>query len=422
MIIHQPEIIHRGTHTLAWSKITFDEPRQNFPEYLWYRVPSKYDDYLATGSDAFLIPGLLAGMHFGEDIHVLGRVSPRLVYNIDEAQVLLSLRFPRYLQRVKISFNRVDPLKKQLCRIGMAFSGGVDSLFTLWKHLPENQPDPDYQITDAVFIKGFDIYHHESKYYHYLYDAYKTHLAKINVGLIPLETNIVSILHNRMPFPYLFGPSIVGAGVVLSGGFTRYFVPSSWDHHKLMKNSYASDPWIDTLFSTDSTRVIHHGATHRRVEKVVEIADWDIAQKVLWVCTEAYLDRDAWNCSRCEKCFRTMIPLYSLGKLESYRTFAKPIRTNPDGLWWARKFNLRQDYASEIFPFVKMNKPDFLPWLRLGFILGMVRYWLVEYAPEFIRIWFRRFGYFVLRNEGSNSYELPEVVQLIKEFDDHTST
>jgi len=108
--------------------------------------------------------------------------------------------------------------------------------------------------------------------------------------------------------------------------------------------------------------------------------------------------------------------------LGNYRTFAKPIRINADGLWWARKFSMRHDFASEIFPFVKSYKPDFLPWLRVGYFLGRIRYWLVEHAPGFTKKWLRRFNYFVRRNEKSDSYELPEVTKLIKEFDDHSST
>src|SRR5512133_1750262 len=84
MIIHQPELLKQDDNTIVFSKIEMRHPSVNIPEYLWYKVPDHYAQYLSLQSDAFLIPGLLAGMHFQEDIVVRGAVSPRLAYHLDE--------------------------------------------------------------------------------------------------------------------------------------------------------------------------------------------------------------------------------------------------------------------------------------------------------------------------------------------------
>lgn len=422
MIIHHPEIVTREDKTVLWSRIELAKPREHFPQFLWYQIPNQFKEAFTLQSDAFLVPALLAGMHFKETIEVRGPVSPRLVYNLDEYQFLLHMRFPDYLNQVEIKYNQIKPLTLSPEGVGTTFSGGVDSLFTLWKHLPQNQSNPDYQVTHVIFIKGFDIVHAEKEEYWMMYDQYASRLNKIGIQLIPLETNSRSIRHMFLPESFFFGPTICGVGLAVSGLLKRFYVPSSWDYHHLKKVAYSTDAWVDRLTSTDTMNVIHFGATHRRIDKVAEIADWELAQEILWVCLEHKFEGTKWNCSRCEKCVRTMIPLYALGKLDQFITFAKPFKENRDGLWWMRKFSLKTDYVSETFPFVKLHKPDFLPWLRVAAIFGVIRYWLVTHLPDSIKRWFRQYGYFVTLNEAPDAYEDPEVTYLLRGMNDHPST
>ena len=421
MIIHQPEITTQDEHTIVWVKIELEKYRENFPEYLWYRVPNQYKEAFTLQSDAFLVPALLSGMYYGENIEVRGPVSPRLAYHLDEYQFVLSKRFKEYLNRVGIKYDEVKPLTVQPVGVGTTFSGGVDSLFTLWKHLPQNQPDPDYQITQVLFIKGFDLLHSEDQEYMLLYNRFSGELEKIGIDLIPMETNINSIRHLRLPASYTYGPTICGAGLSLAGILGRFLVPSSWDYYALKEKAYSADPWVDRLTSTDTLDVIHHGTNYRRVEKIAEIVDWELAQDILWVCLDHKFEGAKWNCSRCEKCIRTMIPIYALGKTDEFKTFAKPLKSNKDGLWWIRKFSMRHDFVSEMYPFVRKHKPDFSPWLRMAALFGMIRYWLVTNLPGPIKHWLRRYGYYVTRNEAPDCYEIPEITKLLRGISDHPS-
>jgi hypothetical protein len=210
-------------------------------------------------------------------------------------------------------------------------------------------------------------------------------------------------------------------GLSLAGLFRRFYVPSSGDYHYLEKTSYTSDPFADRLLSTNTLKVIHHGSTHRRVDKVEEIADWDIPQNLLRVCVEGNFESEFWNCSRCEKCVRTMIPLYALGKMERYKTFTKPFKTNRDVLWWFRKFNLDHEYNQEILSFAKKHKKQLLPWLIIAAFFGGVRYVLMKFIPRFVKNWLRQYGYFVRRYEVADAHESHEVTQIIQESHDHSS-
>lgn len=422
MIIHPPELINRNGLAIVHARVELHQHPANFPDQIWYRVPEEFSHLLSLQSDAFLIPCLLAGMYFQEAIEVRGPVSPRLAYNLAEYQHLLSLRFPESLSPVNINYNLLRALPGNPQGVGTTFSGGVDSLFTLWKHLPQNQPIPGHQVTHAVFIKGFDILPSEDPHYQFLLEKFKPAAAEIGVELIPLETNLLSIIHKRLPSPNFYGPIIIGTGQVFGAGFGKFIIPSSWDHKQLQKKAYSSDPLIDPFLSTDTLEVIHHGATHARIDKVEAIADWEIARKVLWVCEIHKFTQDTWNCSRCEKCVRAMIPLYALGKMDKFKSFEKPFNTNQDTLWWVRKYSAERVFSGEIFPFVRKHKPDLLPWLWAGATLGTLRWVIIKILPGFIKKWLRRYGYFVNRNDAEDAYENPEVNRLIKEHNDPSST
>lgn len=414
MIIHQPETITQNDHTIIWTKIELKNHRENFPDILWCRIPSQFADGISLQSDAFLLPGLLAGMHFGEDIEVRGNVSPRLAYHLDEYQFLLHFRMPQDIRPVKVHYQNLKPLEADPRAVGSTFSGGVDSLFTLWKHLPENQPIAGYQVTHVLFINGFDILLKDKTTYGGLFDRYQRALSEFNIPLVPLQTNLVSVILPRLMYRLFYGPVLIGCAQVLAGLFKRFYVPSSRDYYQLKIRESSSTPLSDMLLSTETLDIVHHGATHRRVEKIEEISDWGFAQENMRVCQHSFLDGDFMNCSRCEKCVRTMIPIYALGAMDKFKTFSKPIRANQEGLWWARKYDLNKDYVPEIIPFVKRHKPDLVPWLRFAAVIGTARFWFLRLIPGFIKNRLKRYGYFVDSLKEQYAFDDPDMIQIIR--------
>jgi hypothetical protein len=420
MIIHQPETIFKDGNFIVWSRIELEKPRENFPKYLWYKIPESYAGFISPQNDAFLVPGLLAGMHFEEDIEVRGIISPRLAYALDEYQFVLHFRMPNAVKPVTIQYNSLKPANKDATAVGVTFSGGVDSFFTLYQHLPQNQPIPEYQITHGLFIMGFDIRYQVKERYEKLFFQYEQALQQIKVVLIPLETNLVSIIVPRMILPHFYGPILAGSAHLFGGLFRRFYISSSKDYSQIKLRPASSDSLSDPLLSSDTLDIIHHGATHKRVDKVKEISDWDLVQKNLRVCFRGDSDEPTLNCSWCEKCTRTMTPIYVLGKMEKFSTFKKPFRTDRDGLKLARKFNPTQGYVPEFFPFVREHKPDFLPWLFAGVVLGYLRYWSLKLIPGFARKWLRRFGYFFDPLDSKYAFEDRATVALIQSNDHST--
>ncbi len=148
------------------------------------------------------------------------------------------------------------------------------------------------------------------------------------------------------------------------------------------------------------------------VKKIKEICDWVLPQKNLRVCS--CIHGESLNCSRCEKCVRTLIPLYALGKMKCFSTFEKPFTSNLDGIRWARKYNPTSPFIKEIIPFVRKLKPDLVPWLIFASIIGSGRYLFLRLIPGFFRKRLQRFGYFVDPLLQDHAFDNVEVSRLIK--------
>ena len=419
MIIHEPELIQKDGYAVLHARIEMSKKRENFPDNIWYRVPERFAPFMKLQSDSFLAASLLAGMYFREDIQVRGPVSPRLAYHLEEYQFILNFRYPRTIFPVSIQYEKLAVVEADPTGVGTTFSGGVDSLFTVWSHLPQNQPDRGHRVTHGIFIRGFDILQNEMDNYRRLFNEYSKQASNIGIDLIELETNVMGITHQRLNLSYFYGPLIISTGLSMSGLFQRFYMPSSWDHYHLKHKAHASDPLLDGFLSTDTMQIVHHGSTRRRIEKVEQISNWDLAQNILWVCQDAKFREHSWNCSRCEKCVRTMIPLYALGVLDKFTTFEKPIKKNAEILWYARKLKLPNTYVGEISKFLKRKRPELAPWFSLAVMLGSLRHLFIKYLPNFIRQWLRRYGYFSPHNESPDAYENLAVTQLIRSRHDH---
>jgi hypothetical protein len=75
-----------------------------------------------------------------------------------------------------------------------------------------------------------------------------------------------------------------------------------------------ADPILLPALSTENVALAPTGAEFSRVEKTRRIAGQELVQRHLDVCImEAGL-----NCSRCEKCLRTLLTLEILGHLNDY--------------------------------------------------------------------------------------------------------
>ena len=201
-------------------------------------------------------------------------------------------------------------------RVGLFFSGGADSFYSLLENLDE--------VTDLIFVHGFDI----------AYDwrdlSAKAEAWVREVGefygkrVICIETDIRSRLLDSLSSWGHQGHGVAMAAVahLLSSDFKRLLIAAS--HSQSPYIPWGTHPKLDPLWSRGGFEFLHDHAGVSRVEKIRRLSEESIARTTLRVC---WKNRGGnLNCGRCEKCLRTMLILSAFGVLDEFQVFAEPLR------------------------------------------------------------------------------------------------
>lgn len=381
MIIHEPKIEVEGAEVSVSARIEFQQTAQEMPERLWFKFPAKYVDWISSGSESFAAAILLTAMYWGEDMEIRGTVSPKFANGIEEYKHIFHLWEPQLFRDININYASVEEpkIKPRPARVLTAFSGGLDSMFTLWENLPKNQKLKQFQISHGFFMQGIDYSLDEDEAYQSTLNKYTELFKSLDLDLISARTNATLFSKYRINHAWIYGGILIGTGLALSAGFPKLYIPAG--HPYTFLDPAGSLPLVDYLLSTEIMEVIHHGAVYGRSEKLQQIAEWSVAQNNLRVCTRSPKRMDGINCSACGKCRQTMIRLEMMGKLSNYSTFTHPI-TLATLIPWALDNQFLSITVREMTKMaVKENRWGFV--LGLGFVRvgGIVRRWVKRIVP-----------------------------------------
>jgi hypothetical protein len=321
MIIEPPEVIEDGDNTTIRTNIEYAGKK----ERLWYSVDKKYGQYLTSERlDGFVVGLLPLAMELREDITVKGLMSEKLYYNLmNYYMAIYQLAVPT-LTAIKIY-----PQKLTNSRIiseeavGTGFSGGVDSFYTISRHLLDKDIPSKYKITCLVFSnvgghqpsgeneKSIDLF--ESRY-----EMLKSFPQDMGLDYIKIDSNLSDIV--KMAFYKNFQLSYLSSPLLLQKLFGKYYFASGFsykDSHVCnVKDIAYTDSAAVHLLSTESLDIISSGGEVSRIEKTRAITCSGIAKHRLNVCQMPH--DDGKNCSICVKCNRTLITLELLGCVDQY--------------------------------------------------------------------------------------------------------
>jgi hypothetical protein len=293
----------------------------------WFDIPSDLRSAISDTGNAWAVLMLPIACYYGETI-IVDRPLDRVLY---DNLIGLSSLWSNWYAEIKpvaieahtiVGVDRrevaIDPLKKAIC----SFSGGIDSLFSFFRHKDQVLGDGTAVIDDLLTVAGFNTSMDDFERMRVELDSFATRFRR---RLVPIVTN-VRYGRNPIETPYsialwmerLAHATFLAAIVHLLGRrYKEFIIPATATYRRLYPR-WGSHPLSDPLLSSTDLRVVHDGASFTRVERTELAARHDDALALLHVCSK---ERWQGNCSRCPKCVRTMATLDLHGARERARTF-----------------------------------------------------------------------------------------------------
>jgi hypothetical protein len=261
--------------------------------------------------DGFVFGVIFFAMRLGQDVQVHGPLSLDALLNLSEFQEAWVSWKPATYRKINIlpekiiEYVSLEGRKRAIA----AFSGGVDSIFTILRHNTKRLGNASYPLSESVLmVHGFDVPLDAAPQLEALINRTKPFLDELHLNLQIVRTNLkeaglqdwedsfmsqlACCLHN---YWHDFRFALVGSSEPYSG----------------LALPWGSNPATDYLLSGSGMRLVHDGAGFSRTEKVAQIRTHKTALKVVKVCWEG--QEASKNCGYCEKCIRTRLNFLAVG-------------------------------------------------------------------------------------------------------------
>ncbi len=279
-------------------------------EPLWF---DSDDAALTASPEAFASALLIAAATRGEPLEVEAAVDrswlERVPAIVAQVQEWWQLPGTRVTPAAVVDVPREKPGTTAQC-----FTGGVDSFYALIR--AETPPGI------LVYAHGYDVDLENRVRVDAFLPGLREVAARFGARAVLIATNLQKHSASRcVDIRRSHGGALAALGHVLVEEVERLVIPSSYPYHD-------PKPWgshwdLDPFWSSRRLAVEHADATFRRDGKVRAIADHPMVRRHLRVCFSPKTATG--NCSRCEKCIRTMIALAMCGRLDDCETFDRTV-------------------------------------------------------------------------------------------------
>ena len=282
---------------------------------IWFGVERDKASWLTMDrSDPFVLAMLPTAMRKGYDLRWESPVSERLRYQLQDYLIpTLTAGGKRYFNMNLIGETTNQPYPSEGA-IVTAFSGGVDSLYTIMRH----ETNPHCTLTHlAVFNVGV----YEGREYQNTFRRACGTAAEFaeerGLQTVFLDSNLYEVLPEH--FISVNGFRNLSGTLALQGLIGTYLLSSAFSAEEFQINldrSAAYDLLLTNCINTETTGVYLSGLEADRIEKMEAIADWEPSHRWLSSCVYNIPGKKA--CGTCKKCIRDLLSFYAMGKLENY--------------------------------------------------------------------------------------------------------
>lgn len=299
-------------------RINVDIESNNKIKTIWYECDQTFEEYICTERlDGFIVTLMLYAMKNGEDIICQEKISEKLYYQITNFLIPTLTKNIKEYKNIKIEAQLSNEKLNSKGLVGTGITCGVDSFYTIFHN--KNKQTTNYNVNALtcfntggngsyggekarkLFNERAKINESFAKQYNYLFLKVDSNISEF-LNMVNIETHSYRTMAVPLIFQKLFRVYYFASGYSLN-------------EFKIEKAGLAK---IDLLnvhcFSNENVTFYSTGSECNRIEKLKLVSEFEETYNYLNVCTDT-----SKNCSKCEKCIRTMLELYSIDKLELYK-------------------------------------------------------------------------------------------------------
>lgn len=268
----------------------------------------RLDGPLAAGcADPFVLATLSVFMHRGEPMHVTGPVTRRLLIGLEEWQRAWSRWRPAALAEVEVTADEVLVGYPTSSKAVTTFTGGVDSTYTVHRHVSGAAGNAMTDLNAGLFVHGFDIPLDDRLGFERACRRSATFLDEMGVGLIPMRTNLRALGYD---WEDEHGLAVAAVLTALAPDYGVGLIASTYPYLTSVVR-WGSNPITDPLMSSGMMDIRYDGADATRAEKVKALLANSAAIAQLRFCWESEI-HDV-NCGVCSKCIHTACAFMASG-------------------------------------------------------------------------------------------------------------
>ncbi|WP_135058891.1 hypothetical protein [Paracoccus salipaludis] len=278
---------------------------------------------------------LLPAMRTGKTLRCDHGVSALLLHFLRTDLQELLINFDPSLSRIDIDADALPPdltVSKDI-RIGTGFSAGIDSFNSLGVFC-HSDTTSQLNVTDLFIFDVGAFGQHSSKSSRNSFTAAagrtRSYADRLGLHAHSVTSNLADFYVGASELDFIRTHTLrnASAAVLFEREIDIYLYASAFSYREVdLKAKYALghiDSILLSLITTTQLRFISSGAGSDRIKKTALLSNDKDAQHMLDVCVTPTPRRSTLvgvgrNCSRCWKCYRTMVTLDALGRLEEFR-------------------------------------------------------------------------------------------------------
>ncbi len=336
----EPIKMHTRGEFCTWGmRVIWEAAGRSSDEVTW-SVLAGDANLVYENAESMLLAVLAPAMLNGEaNIFLPTEVDGLLVDSLRTAMFFIRYWYPQPFPE-NVSFPRLQFADSAVAndvfrtkKIGMFFSGGVDSFYTLQRNIEQYPPGHPDRVSYCIFVHGFDLGWSNEKgdgdaLFNEMVRRMRDFCQSHDIRFIPVWSNVRAL----QPEAELWGQVIhLGAmssvAHMFSGTMRAVLLASGGEplNGRLLPEPYGGHPMLVQYLSSRAMMLVPQWPEISRTERVGRILDIAGIENLLHVCFRYWLvNEEVLNCGVCEKCVRTKLNILAVGRSIPAGMFQNP--------------------------------------------------------------------------------------------------